>query len=120
MSRPKDVDQVKAVALGLGLDVDAQSFYDFYDKRGWKTGSDPITNWQSLLASWKSPKRHVVPRYENPHTHRSGFEPDAPPLVKRVAAMLNDDSRPVISQEDLDQWIVWTGIGTPSWEDGKR
>lgn len=36
-----------------GNAVDADEFYDYYNERGWKVGSEPMRDWHSVVQSWE-------------------------------------------------------------------
>ena len=33
--------------------IDAQSFYDFYESKGWKVGNAPMKDWKACVRTWE-------------------------------------------------------------------
>ncbi|MBO5038240.1 MAG: hypothetical protein J6C85_02120 [Alphaproteobacteria bacterium] len=49
---PPDVKEVRDYVEKHGYQVNAETFVDFYDSRGWRVGSTPILNWQATVRLW--------------------------------------------------------------------
>lgn len=49
---PPSPDEVAAYAEGLGLDIDAAAFVDFYAAKGWKVGTSPMRDWRAAVRNW--------------------------------------------------------------------
>ena len=49
---PPDVAEVRAYVEKCGYQVNAETFVDFYDSRGWRVGTTPILNWQATVRLW--------------------------------------------------------------------
>ena len=46
-------EEIQTYAEENGILTDLQRFFDYYEKRGWKTkNNDPITDWKSTLRYW--------------------------------------------------------------------
>ena len=50
--QPPDVKSVQAYVDENELKVDAETFVDFYQSRGWMVGKTPIRCWQSVAKLW--------------------------------------------------------------------
>lgn len=49
---PPTVAEVQNFAAKYGYQVNAETFVDFYDSRGWRVGTTPILNWQATVRLW--------------------------------------------------------------------
>ncbi len=47
------VDDVRAYISEKGYHVDAQSFVDFYESKGWRVGNSPMKDWKACLRTWE-------------------------------------------------------------------
>lgn len=74
------VEQVAAYCLERRNEVQAQRFWDFYESKGWKVGSEGMRDWKAAVRNWEangnqrgSPKKAAL---------RTGpgliFDPDCP------------------------------------------
>ena len=50
---PPSVDEVKLFIKENHLDVDAETFVNFYEAHGWLMGKVPICNWQATVKLWQ-------------------------------------------------------------------
>ena len=48
------LDEVKHYALENGMKSDPERFYSYNEARGWKIGSEAVTDWKSLFRTWES------------------------------------------------------------------
>lgn len=67
--RKPTVDEIKAYALEIDYNLDAESFYDYYESNGWRAGKNPMKDWKATVRNWK---RHAEERGINTHVHRAG------------------------------------------------
>lgn len=51
--RPPTVDEVKAYCDERGNSVDAQSFVDFYESKGWMIGKNKMKDWKAAVRTWE-------------------------------------------------------------------
>ena len=51
-SRPS-VDEVRAYCSERGNAVNAESFVDFYESKGWKVGNSPMKDWRAAVRTWE-------------------------------------------------------------------
>lgn len=49
---PPSVEEVWAYCVEKRLSVDAKSFVDFYESKGWKVGSSPMKDWKAACRTW--------------------------------------------------------------------
>lgn len=47
------VDDVRAYISEKGYHVDAQSFVDFYESKGWRVGNSPMKDWKACVRTWE-------------------------------------------------------------------
>lgn len=46
------VDDVVQYAQEKKIDIDAESFWNFYDSKGWMVGKNKMKNWRSCVGGW--------------------------------------------------------------------
>ena len=51
-SRPS-VEEVMAYCAERGNAVNAESFVDFYESKGWKVGNSPMKDWKAAVRTWE-------------------------------------------------------------------
>lgn len=49
---PPKIEMVQAYISEHGYNVDAQSFMDFYDSKGWFVGRNKMKDWQAAVRTW--------------------------------------------------------------------
>lgn len=47
-----EINEIEEYITENGLHVNAREFFEYYAKRNWKTGGDPIGSWRGLLRKW--------------------------------------------------------------------
>ena len=47
------VEQIKSYCLERNNKVDAQRFFDFYESKGWKVGSNAMKDWKAAVRTWE-------------------------------------------------------------------
>ncbi|MPM74523.1 hypothetical protein SDC9_121511 [bioreactor metagenome] len=55
------VDEIRVYCRERGNAIDAQRFFDFYEAKGWRVGSQPMKDWQAAVRTWEwrdSARRH--------------------------------------------------------------
>lgn len=64
--KPPSVEQVEEYCLERNNGIDAQSFVDFYDSKGWMIGKNKMKDWKAAVRTWersrtreKEPQRTV-------------------------------------------------------------
>lgn len=54
---PPSVEAVETYCKNSGYDVDAKSFIDFYQSKGWMVGKNPMKDWGAAVRGWASRNR---------------------------------------------------------------
>ena len=47
------VDEVQSYCTERNNGVDPESFWDFYESKGWKVGNTPMKDWQAAVRTWE-------------------------------------------------------------------
>lgn len=47
------VEEVTAYCRERGNSVDPESFYDFYQSKGWRIGKEPMKDWKAAVRTWE-------------------------------------------------------------------
>lgn len=50
------VEEIKAYCTERNNGIDAQSFFDFYESKGWKVGNTPMKDWRAAVRTWEQRK----------------------------------------------------------------
>lgn len=50
-------DQVREYCQERGNNIDAQTFVDFYEAKGWKVGREPMKDWKAAVRTWEKRQR---------------------------------------------------------------
>ena len=50
------VEEVRAYCLERGNGIDAQTFWDFYESKGWLVGKSPMKDWRACVRTWEKRK----------------------------------------------------------------
>ena len=50
---PPTVDEVAAYCKERGNTVNAQTFVDFYEAKGWRVGNNPMKDWKACVRTWE-------------------------------------------------------------------
>lgn len=66
-SRPS-VDEVRAYCSERGNAVNAESFVDFYESKGWKVGNSPMKDWRAAVRTWEKRDGRGVRRTASPNS----------------------------------------------------
>lgn len=53
------VEEINAYCLEENLNLNAQSFIDYYDSNGWKVGKNSMKDWKATARRWAKPKEQV-------------------------------------------------------------
>lgn len=56
------VEQIADYCRGRGNGIDAQSFYDFYESKGWVVGKSPMKDWKACVRTWEKRERDDKPK----------------------------------------------------------
>lgn len=63
-SRPS-VEEVMAYCSERGNAVNAESFVDFYESKGWKVGNSPMKDWRAAIRTWEKREGRGARRTSN-------------------------------------------------------
>ena len=47
------IEEIKAYCMERKNNVDAQSFFDFYESKGWKVGAVKMKDWKASVRTWE-------------------------------------------------------------------
>lgn len=81
------VEEVEAYCLERGNAVDARTFWDFYESKGWMIGRNPMKDWRAAVRTWER-DRGGGGAGGRPARDRGGG-----PVVAPVAAALEENER---------------------------
>ena len=56
------VEEVRAYIAERGSAIDAQTFVDFYESKGWRVGNQPMKDWQAAVRNWERRERDHKPK----------------------------------------------------------
>lgn len=51
--KPPTMEEVRAYCVDRGNDIDAQSFVDFYESKGWMIGKNKMKDWKACVRTWE-------------------------------------------------------------------
>jgi hypothetical protein len=54
---PPTYEEVNAYCLERKNGIDAQSFIDFYESKGWMIGKDKMKNWKAAIRTWENRRK---------------------------------------------------------------
>lgn len=55
------VAEVRAYCQERENSIDAQTFIDFYESKGWRIGKDPMKDWQASIRTWEQRRKAEAP-----------------------------------------------------------
>lgn len=58
------IEEINEYCLEKNLQLDAQSFIDYYDSNGWKVGKNNMKDWKATARRWAKPKEQVEMVYD--------------------------------------------------------
>jgi hypothetical protein len=58
------IQEINDYCLEKNLQLDAQSFIDYYDSNGWKVGKNNMKDWKATARRWAKPKEQVEMVYD--------------------------------------------------------
>ena len=47
------IEEIRAYCSERRNNVDAESFYDFYESKGWFVGKNPMKDWKAAVRTWE-------------------------------------------------------------------
>lgn len=54
---PPTIEEIKAYILEKGYSFDAESFFDFYQSKGWFVGKNKMKDWKAAIRNWARGER---------------------------------------------------------------
>ena len=77
-AKPKNLEMVVEAFLELGMETEAEAFFDYYESNGWVQGKarTPIKNWRATARAWiRRQKQFSDEKQKNGRGfHTSGFD----------------------------------------------
>lgn len=67
------VEEIRAYCEERQNGIDPQTFYDFYDGKGWKVGNTAMKDWKACVRTWEARRRGEPPKKKN--SFNDNFEP---------------------------------------------
>lgn len=52
------IEEIEKYCEERNNNVDATTFYDFYESKGWKVGSTPMKDWKACVRTWESKNKN--------------------------------------------------------------
>ncbi len=47
------IEEIKEYCCERNNNIDPESFYHFYESKGWKVGKTPMKDWKSCIVTWE-------------------------------------------------------------------
>ena len=57
---PPTLDEIRSYITEKNYSVDAESFYNFYESKGWYVGKNKMTKWKAAIANWQRKEQKTV------------------------------------------------------------
>ena len=61
---PPTFEEVNAYCVERQNGIDAQSFIDFYESKGWMIGKDKMKSWKAAIRTWENRRKADKPKDE--------------------------------------------------------
>lgn len=58
------IEEIEEYCKERNNNIDAESFYSFYESKGWKVGNQPMKNWKACIITWE--KRNKTNKINEP------------------------------------------------------
>lgn len=65
------IEEIQAYVSEKGYHIDAESFFSFYESKGWKVGKTPMTSWKSACVTWERKYLEQHPNAKTKQTHHN-------------------------------------------------
>lgn len=52
------IDEIRVYCSERNNGIIAESFYDFYESKGWKVGSSPMKDWKAAVRNWERKRKN--------------------------------------------------------------
>jgi len=60
------LEEVKDYCRERNNEIDAETFIDFYESKGWKVGKTPMKDWKAAIRNWERSNRKVIKKENIP------------------------------------------------------
>ena len=94
--KPPTLEEIKAYCLERKNNVDPETFYDFYESKGWMVGKNKMKDWQSAVRNWE--RREAGRPQTTSKTPEPPKYPEFPPEEKREGVQMPDEIRKKINE----------------------
>lgn len=64
------IEEIRAYCSERNNTVDAESFYDFYESKGWVVGKSPMKDWKSAVRNWERSRNGQSKQYNQRTSER--------------------------------------------------
>ena len=64
------IEEVRRYCTERRNTVDAQSFVDFYESKGWLVGKTPMKDWKAAVRTWERTRTTAAPKQTRPSEPR--------------------------------------------------
>lgn len=64
------IEEIRAYCSERNNTVDAESFYDFYESKGWVVGKSPMKDWKSAVRTWERSRNGQSKQYNQRTSER--------------------------------------------------
>lgn len=54
------IEEIQLYCEERNNNVDATTFYDFYESKGWKVGTTPMKDWKACVRTWENKNKRTV------------------------------------------------------------
>lgn len=71
--KPPSVDEVAAYCRERGNNVDAQSWWDFYQSKGWMVGKNRMKDWKAAVRTWEHRHKDESKTKDNGNYRKNEF-----------------------------------------------
>ena len=61
---PPTVAEIRAYIMEQGYRVDADTFFDYYESKGWVVGKSPMKDWIAAVRNWNRNQKQKAPHEE--------------------------------------------------------
>lgn len=89
------VEEVRAYCEERKNKVDAESFVDFYESKGWVVGKSPMKNWKAAVRTWE----------------RNGYGQSDNRVVKVDEVHVVAEGEDITYQRMFEKWKQYLGVG---------
>ncbi len=66
------IDDIKKYCLERNNNIDAETFFDFYESKDWLVGKNKMKNWKACIRTWEKRKSKTNNNNTTSHRHKKG------------------------------------------------